>query len=291
MRRLGRRLTRLGVLIAALVLALRFSGYMESLFYQPTAGPTPVPHDLRGAELITFESRDGTRLCGWFVPANDAAGHAQSPAPTIMHVHGTAGNVTDHSWFTEYLPPSGFNIFIFDFRGYGQSEGRAWRRGKLIADANAALDYLLTRSDVDARRIGMYGQSLGGSIGLNVMAERSEIRAAVIESAFASWRDEAAGAVGGDPPPLWARALAWLLISDRSRPDDAIARCSPRPILIVHGDADRIVPVSHGRRLKSAGGPNVELIEYSGGDHNSLRETHPEVEASIAAFLHQHLTD
>jgi hypothetical protein len=299
-RRVVAWLARRLLLLIALAIILRISGCMESLFYHPTAGPTPVPSvpELRGTELITFAGRDGLKLCGWFVPARRDAAATSAPAgtratasraPTILHVHGNAGNVTDHIWFTEYLPAHGFNVFIFDFRGYGQSEGRAWTRGPLIDDTNAALDYLLTRADVDPQRVGMYGQSLGGAIGLNVMAQRKEIHAAVIESAFASWRDEAASVLGGDPPAWWARALAWILIPDGSRPEDAIARIAPRPVLILHGDADRTVPVSHGRRLKQAGGANVELLEVHGGDHNTLRETNPEIEQRIVEFFRSHV--
>jgi dipeptidyl aminopeptidase/acylaminoacyl peptidase len=294
-RRPRSRLLRLFIILAAFVLLFRLTGCMERLFYQPTVGPTPVPANLPGAELIAFNSRDGTRLCGWFIPAhvNAAANadRARESVPTILHVHGNAGNITDHAWFTEYLPAAGLSIFIFDYRGYGQSEGIARSRESLIDDTNAALDCLLSRSDIDSKRIGMYGQSLGGAIGLNVMAERPEIRAAVIESAFSSWRDEAANALGGESPGAWARALAWMLIPDGRRVDDAIARCGPRPILILHGTADTTVYPSHGRRLKAAGDEHVALIEFPGGTHNSLRESHPEVEGIIAAFFHDHLTD
>jgi dipeptidyl aminopeptidase/acylaminoacyl peptidase len=275
--------------IGAIILILRLTGCMESLFYQPTVAPTPVPAGLDGAELVEFASRDGARLCGWFIRAQGAGPNGAAKAATILHVHGNAGNMNDHAWFTEYLPVAGFNVFIFDFRGYGQSEGRPWTRNGLLDDTHAALDYLAARSDVDRGRIGMYGQSLGGSIGLNVMAERGEIRAAVIESAFTSWREEAAAAVSGEPPAWWARALAWMLISDRARPDQAIARCAPRPILIVHGTDDGTVPIEHGRRLRAAGGANVELVEVSGGDHNSLRETNPEIEQRIIWFFRSHL--
>lgn len=277
--------------LAALVLVLRLSGCMESLFYQPSVGPTPVPAELPGAELVTFASRDGTKLCGWFIPAKTGA-IASALAPTILHVHGNAGNINDHIWFSEYLPTAGFNVLIFDYRGYGQSEGRARRRGPLIEDANAALDHLLTRRDVDPKRIGMYGQSLGGSIGLNVMADRKEIRAAVIESAFASWRDMASCAVGGLQPGWLACGLARVLIPDTHRPAEAIARAArDRPILILHGDADHIVPVQHGRQLAQAGGANVQMMEVPGGDHNTLRETNPELERRVIEFFQKHLAD
>ncbi len=270
--------------VAAFAIGLGASGCMERLFYHPErAEPQPPPH-LRGVEEVFFESRDGTRLHGWFIPAR---GVDRAEAPTVLHVHGNAGNIESHVYFTEHLAPAGFNVFIFDFRGYGRSAGRVSRRGPLIEDTEAALDHLLGRPDIDPSRIGMYGQSLGGAIGLAVMVRRTEIRAAVIESAFTSWREVAAAALGGDPPGPFARMLAALLIRDGQRPEDAI-RAIDRPILILHGTDDRIVPVSHGRRLATAA-PDAELVELKGGDHNTLRETHPDVDRITIEFLRENL--
>ena len=112
------------------------------------------------------------------------------------------------------------------------------------------------------------------------MEERPEIAAAVIESAFASWRDVAAAAVAwGSEPGVIARLVAGALIRDHQRPEDAIARID-RPVLVVHGGADHIVPVSHGRRLAAAGG-SAELLELPGGDHNTLRDSHPDLDDRI----------
>ncbi|MCA9292085.1 MAG: alpha/beta fold hydrolase [Phycisphaerales bacterium] len=260
------------------------SGCMERLFYHPEAGPTPPP--AQGIELVSFASADGTALVGWFIPARSAP----QPAPTILHVHGNAGNITSHDWFSAYLPPAGFNVFIFDYRGYGQSAGRATRRRDLIADADAALDVLLARPDVNPGTIGVYGQSLGGGIALNLAAARPEIRSVVTESAFASWRLVAATALGGDPPGFLARVVAWVFIRDHDRPDDAIARID-RPVLVLHGGDDEIVPPSHGRRLGAAGGPGTRFVELPGGRHNSLRESHPQIEGMIIDFFRATLID
>lgn len=258
---------------------------MERLFYHPTVGPTPAPSHLAGAQDVTFRSSDGTLLRGWFIPAQSVAD--ETPA-TIFHVHGNAGNLNDHLWFVEYLANKGFNLLLFDYRGYGESEGKARRRQRLLDDAHAALDALLSRPDVDPSRIGLYGQSLGGAIGLNLMAARPEIRAAVFESPFASWRDEAAEAIGGCPPGLLARGAAWLLIPDSHRPLDAAIQIH-RPMLFVHGDADRIIDDSHSRRLydaaAKAGNRSVRLIVYPGGEHNSLRDSHPELEGEVVGFF------
>jgi dipeptidyl aminopeptidase/acylaminoacyl peptidase len=271
---------------------LWLSGCMERYFYHPIAEPTPLPPQLRGAEAVWFRSADGTRLHGWFIPAQGDTAAAprggDERAPTILHVHGNAGNVMSHAWFTEYLTPAGFNVFVFDYRGYGESEGRASRRAPLIADTNAALEALLARRDVDPERVGMYGQSLGGTIGLNVMAERGEIKAAVIESAFTSWRDMAACALGGDSPGFVCQTLSLLLISDSHRADDAIARIQ-RPILLLHGTGDSIIPISHSRALAAVAGSTARLIELPGGDHNTLRHSHPHIEETVINFFRETL--
>ncbi|MHC4081975.1 MAG: alpha/beta hydrolase [Planctomycetota bacterium] len=290
----GRRRSRLqwllrpgvaALVVIALVAVVSATGCMERLFYYPLRGRTDPPPHLAGAESVWFRSADGTRLHGWFIPAGGPA--LVERIPTILHVHGNAGNIESHVGFTEYLPAAGFNLFIFDYRGYGQSEGRARRRGPLIADSQAALDAVLTRNDVNPDRIGLYAQSLGGAIGLNLMADRPEIRAAVIESSFASWRDMAASAVGGDPPGAVSRFLASILINDDRRPLDAVARID-RPILLIHGADDTIIPVSHSRRLSEAG-PTTELVEIAGGDHNTLRWTNPEIEQLTIEFFKKHL--
>lgn len=284
-RRFAIRFVRWMVLLLVVLAILWATGCMERMFYIPTAEPTPLSAAPPRTESVWFESSDGIRLHGWFIPA---AAAEREPAPTVLHVHGNAGNVMHHVWFTEHLPPAGFNVFIFDFRGYGQSEGRATRRDGLIADTHAALDHLLSRTDVDPGRIGMYGQSLGGAIGINVMADRQEIRAAVLESPFASWRDIAAAAVGGDPPGLIARALAAALIRDHARPEQAIERIR-RPMLILHGDADRIIPVSHGRRLAAAANGHAELEILPEGDHNTLRVSHQIIDQRMVEFFDNHL--
>jgi hypothetical protein len=289
-RRLAMIALRWSIVVALLLAVLRLTGCMEHLFYHPDHGKTPVPRNYPGAESVWFTSADGTKLHGWFIPARDERGQVITDrrVPGILHVHGNAGNISSHAWFTEYLPLAGFSVLVFDYRGYGESEGRARTRGPLIEDANAALDALLGRPDVDPERVGMYGQSLGGAIALNVMAARPQIKCAVFESSFSSWQSIAACVLGGDPPNLICRMLASILISDSHRPVDAIAKVQA-PVLLVHGTDDRISPVSHSRALKEAGGENVELVEIPRGDHNTLRDTNPEIEELVIQFFRSHL--
>ena len=274
------RVIRPLLVAAAVVAVLGIAGLMERLFFVPDGGPTPAPP---GAEAVDFVSGDGTMLHGWFLPAV-----GDGPARgTILHTHGNAGNIASHLGFTGYLPAAGFNLFIFDYRGYGQSAGRPTRRGSLIMDTHAALDTLLARPDVDADRIGLYAQSLGGAIGLAVMADRPEIRAAAIDSAFCDWQAVAAEAVGGDDPGLFARALAAILIRRGDPPLEA-ARRIDRPLLVLHGTDDTIVRAHHGRDIAEAA-PRGALVLLDGGQHNSLLETHPEVAGLVVEFFEEQL--
>jgi pimeloyl-ACP methyl ester carboxylesterase len=98
----------------------------------------------------------------------------------------------------------------------------------------------------------------------------------------------AACAVGGDPPGAASRALASILIGDSHRADEAIARIK-RPLLLLHGTADRIVPIEHSRRLAAAANGFATLIEFPGGEHNSLRDSHPQLESHVIEFCRRHL--
>ncbi len=261
----------------------------EGRFYVPTKRPTPAPTALvADAEAFWFASGDGTRLRGWFLPSQIGASR---DAATILHLHGNAASMTEHLYFVSGLPAAGFNVFLFDYRGYGESDGDPETREQLFEDAKAALRTLRARPDVDPTRIALFGQSLGGAIAVALAEEDltsgGDLRGVGLESPVASWRDVAANSVGGDPPSLLGSVLAASLVRDATeavpRPVDAI-RCIDRPIFIVHGDADTTVPVSHARRLAAAA-PNAELLVCHGGKHNSLRESHPESCERMTAFF------
>jgi len=108
----------------------------------------------------------------------------------VIHFHGNAQNMSAHFGFVSWLPAQGFNLFVFDYRGYGTSAGKADREG-VFEDSLAALDYIAARPGVDRNRFAGAGQSLGGANAIAVVGSRphSGIRAVVIESAFSSYRE------------------------------------------------------------------------------------------------------
>jgi len=292
------RLLRMPLILCVVVLLLGRCGMADRLFYHPIREATPAPTWLHpGAEAFWVDTPDGTRLRAWFVPGTDPDDPDDLPSrrATVVHVHGNAGNMNYHVDFTSHLAAHGFNLVLFDYRGFGESGGSARRRAEMIDDTRQALRAVAARDDVDASRLGVFGQSLGGAIAISALvAELDEpngvrVRALVLESPFSSWRGIAANAVGGDPPFLPARWLAAALVDDSYSPLDAAPRLTV-PTLIVHGDADRIVPPSHGRRLAEVL-PDAQLEILVGGDHNTLMRTHSEVGVLVRAFFERALTE
>lgn len=282
---------RLFVLFIGVFIVLAVTGCMERAFYVPSRG-TPPPPPRFGIEEASIPTEDGLTLHGWFAPAMTSGTGLTEPHGTILVLHGNAGNISNHFDYVEFLPGAGFNVLILDYRGYGKSDRGRLRRDDVYKDAEAGLDWLLRRDDVNPGQIGMYAQSLGGTFGLHLMAHREEIRSAVVMSAFTRWQDIAAAtlsrnATGG---PI-SRFVARTLIRPGLDPIDAIAAAAERgPILLIHGDADEVVPFLHGKQLAEAGGSRVKLMTVEGGDHNGLRWHEPAVDRAIIEHFRETLS-
>jgi dipeptidyl aminopeptidase/acylaminoacyl peptidase len=280
---------RLVVAIAALTLGglalqLGCQHWVEArVFVFPTPGTPETPD---GLEDVWFESDPGVNLHGWWVPARAADDDGDGLAPTVLHVHGNAGHLGDHVLFTEWLADAGFNVMLFDYRGYGRSDQGPRRpaRRELIADTNAALDAVLARSDVDPARVAVFGFSLGGSVSLAGLVDRSEPAAFVAAAPFSTWRGVARDHAG---------ILGRLLIGSGPEPIDGIAKLGERPALLVHGTDDRIVRVHHVDVFEKAAddaGTQLTVLRVPNADHNDLLVDHPRVRMRIAEFLAEALS-
>lgn len=268
------------LLPAVILTTLSLTGCLESaLFYHPSASTIDTPH---GVEEVWIEGPNGSRLHGWFLPAEGV--EQGQPAPAVLHVHGNAGNMGDHLATCEWLPRAGVHVLMFDYRGYGKSDDGRLLRANLIDDTHAALDYLLTREDVDPERIGLFGWSLGGVIGLAVAAERQEIDAVLAAASFSSWKR-----VAGDFVPI----IGQLLIPGGFDAEDSVVTLGQRPLLLVHGTADGIVRSYHSDRLKDAAmgaGVPVELVVLPGYDHADWMMS-PEAVEAIRGFFRRELVE
>ncbi len=253
-----RRLARLaGRALLALPLLL-LGGCVESMFYYPdrVRYETPDALGLR-YERVRFQSTDGTALSGWFIPAAGRADPREAKG-TVIHFHGNAQNMSSHWRFVAWLPKQDFNVFVFDYRGYGDSEGKPEPRG-VFDDSGSAIDHVRSRADVDPARLLVFGQSLGGTNAIAAVGagNRAGVRAVAIESTFYSYASIANDKVSG----------AGLLVGDRYAASKYVAALSPIPLLLIHGTADAVIPFDHSRRLLADAREPKRLIEVPGAAH------------------------
>jgi fermentation-respiration switch protein FrsA (DUF1100 family) len=198
-----------------------------------------------------FEAPDGVRLHGWFAAA-------PRPRAVILYAHGNGGNVTSLRpalrFFPELLQAS---ILVFDYRGYGRSEGAPSEKG-ILADARAARRWLARRAGVAEKDIVLLGRSLGGGVAVD-LAAREGARGLILENTFTSVPDVAVSHAGGLP-------VGWLF----STRLDSLARIRDYhgPLLQTHGDDDRVVPFALGEKLFAAANEPKQFVRVPGGGHN-----------------------
>jgi fermentation-respiration switch protein FrsA (DUF1100 family) len=244
---------------ALLALPLFLTGCVQSMFYYPDRVRYETPEALGlPYQAVQFQSADGTRLSGWFIPAVNRQQNPKDAKGTVVHFHGNAQNMSAHWRFVAWLPTQDFNVFVFDYRGYGESEGKPEPKG-VFEDSGAALDHVRSRADVDPERLFVFGQSLGGTNAVAVVGSgnRAGVKAAAIESTFYSYSSIANEKLPG----------AGLLVNDDYAASKYVAAISPIPLLLIHGTEDRVIPHSHSRRLLDAAREPKRLIEVAGAGH------------------------
>lgn len=241
--------------IARFARGLAEPGGGNKLFYFPTwdepSDPAKWGHRY---ENVFFTSKDGTKLHGWFITQDN-----KKPKGTVVFSHGNAGSMGHHLGFVTWLANAGYQVLMYDYRGFGKSGGSVDRRG-MIHDVRAAFTYAQSRKDVAADRIISYGHSLGGAKSVTALGESpvQGLRAVVIDGAFASYQ-AMAKILGGD--------FGKSLVSDDLSPQDFVSRLAPVPILVVHGTRDEIVPFSQGKELFERAGKPKTLFDVKNGRH------------------------
>lgn len=210
-----------------------------------------------GAEEVWFKTADGVRLYGWLFHSPNRPADA-----SVIYFHGNGGNLSYCDWVGAELASRGLDVLIFDYRGYGRSEGEPVGERELYADADAAYDFLTKERGVAPRKLILYGQSLGTAAAIDV-ASRRECGALVAESGLSSAADMA----GAIMPwlPRFVRGLTKNKLDSVSK----IARVSC-PVLVVHGSRDELIPAEQGRRLFDAARGPKQLKIIEGAGHNDL---------------------
>lgn len=246
-------------------------------------------------ETVTFKSEDGIELKGWFV--KPAAPRPQSPAVIICH--GVGANKSDFTDLAVSLSRRGYSVLLFDFRAHGESGGRRTSLGlHEQKDIAAAHDFVRARAEIDPKRIGIYGFSMGASAAILAAARSQVFSAIVADSPFTSLRDQARLAITGfyrlPSFPFLHLAVAGYEIYfqtdvDTVAPARVIHEVSA-PVFIIAADGDQLVPAESGRKLYSAAREPKELWIIPGAEHGaSLASAGSRYEKRVGAFFDRHL--
>ena len=261
----------LTVIGSLLLLALLAWMLQPKLLFRPYPEMVGVPSDWGFAhEDVWLTTDDGVRLHGWFLPAA-----RRRPSPhTLLFLHGNAGNISHRSASIAIFAELGLDVFIIDYRGYGQSQGEPSETG-LYRDADAAWRWLTGLRGVAAEDIVVFGRSLGGAVAIE-LAARVRPGALMVESSFTD-----VASMARLHHPLLTRfvPLRYRFPSARH-----LARVGC-PVLILHSPDDGIVPFSHGRELFAAAPEPKRFVELIGGHNEGFLESQPHYQQALAAFL------
>ena len=266
-----------------ILVPLLAAGCVNGLFYHPTRVTYQTPSELGMAyEHVEFASADGTRLAGWFVPARG------KPGGTVIHFHGNAQNMSAHLTFVAWLQAEGFNLFTFDYRGYGQSEGHPDREG-VYEDSVAALRYIGSRPDIDQDRLLVYAQSLGGANAVAALAQDDgpRVRAIVLDSVFYSYRSIVRDKIAMVPVVSLLRwPLSFMIVGNAHSPSRSVGKLPEVPILFIHGTEDSVVPYHHSVDLYNHAEEPKALWTVEGGRHGDamLRTDEPYRKALVEFY-------
>ena len=219
-------------------------------------------------EDVSFPATDGVPLSGWFMPA-------PSSDSTVLICHGISANKGNFLGVVPFLHRAGFNVFIFDLRGHGDSPGHTVSFGYYEArDVRGAVEYLSRRGDT--KNIVGYGFSMGASSLLHAMPDLMSLRGIVVDSTFAdltllsqqqmSFLPNAMQQIMMRAIEFWTRVELGVPLSAIA-PRRHIGIISPRPLLIIHGTADSLIPPSQAKLNFTAAGQPKKLWLVSGAGH------------------------
>jgi fermentation-respiration switch protein FrsA (DUF1100 family) len=235
---------------------------------EPEATPAAVG---LAYEDVALQTVDDIRLHAWFIPA-------ENPRATVLFCHGNAGNISHRLDSIRLLHSLGLQVLIFDYRGYGKSEGRPSEKGT-FRDVDAAWHYLREVRGLTEAGIIIFGRSLGAAVAAD-LASRARPAAVILESAFTS------------VPDMAAEFYPWLPVRllSRYRYDNLgkVARIA-RPLLLVHSRQDEIIPFAHGERLFGRAREPKQFLELTGGHNDAFQSSRKAYTHGLKSFLDTHL--
>jgi fermentation-respiration switch protein FrsA (DUF1100 family) len=242
-------------------------------------------------EDIWFQSNDGLRLSGWYIPAVDST-------KTVIFVHGHGADRREGMRWFRATHRAGFNILALDLRHSGSSEGPFSSMGFYEKnDVIAAVDYLQRRSDNQS--IGVFGVSMGAATSIMAMVEDPRILAGVFEAGWSNLSDLYSDIIkqhlGVPSFPLlpvtsWILELRTGMDMDQLNPEQLLGQIAPRPVFIIHCTGDKLIDFSHGERNYAAANEPKEFWKSPCETHARAWQSDPEyIEQRVVEYYLQHL--
>jgi dipeptidyl aminopeptidase/acylaminoacyl peptidase len=242
-------------------------------------------------EKIELKSSDGLMIRGWYMPAGNST-------RAVVFAHGRGANRNEGMRFARPLHDAGYAVLAFDFRHCGESSRSFNSTGyHEKKDIIAAVDFLERKKGM--KSIGLMGWSQGAATGIIAMAEDKRIRAGIFEAGFANAADAVAEAASRDfglprrpllPFVMWLYSVRGRLDTDAMNAEDVIGSIAPRPVYIIHGDADTMVYYHHGERLFAAAGKPKQMWTVKGGPHvECWQMDRKRAEGSVKEFFKKYL--
>lgn len=265
-------------LLAIVLLLVIINGWVylqqPSMIFFPLRSLSATPADWgMEYEEVSLQTTNGVSLHGWYLP------HSGSNR-ALLFFHGNAGNISHRGESLAIFHRLGFNILIFDYRGYGQSEGSPTEDG-LHADAVAAWRFLREVKGFDAGEITLFGRSLGGAVAARIAAEVKPV-ALILESTFSSAKDVAAEVF-----PLTSKFM-FLRFDFNTVKWIKSVTC---PVLILHSPDDEIIPFSLGEKIYRTANEPKTMLRLRGDHNRGFLQSQPDYENNISEFLSRYAKD
>lgn len=281
------------MIVVMLILVVVAVGYIQaSALVHPRNAPVRFSPDDVGVAMwrdAEFTTEDNLTLRGWFVPPQ------RDDQATLVFVHGISGNRENFLRQLPFVYAEGYGALLFDLRNHGESDGTITTMAvNEVLDVNAAVDFVSAQAEVDPENIVIFSHSMGGATSIRALPALPQIRGLIVDTAYTSVEEVVSDGVRdviGRPFFLhhiiiqMSNALSGSNFYE-SRPIDVVGEIAPRPILFIHGTADRTIPVEHIHDLHEAASEPKELLIVEDAGHIMAHSFEPDIyEERVLTFL------
>jgi len=239
--------------IYAMLVVLLYVAQRSMMYHPDQSVPEPADWGAPRMEAVRLTTDDGLKVFAWWRPPADGT------KPIMVYFHGNAGHLGDRVEKTAPYLDAGYGLLLVTWR-YNAGTGGKPSEEALLLDGKAAVEFVLAETGSDPDRLVLYGESLGSGVAVQIAARRP-VGAVVLEAPYSSVAEVAQG-------HYWYVPARWLVL-DRFDSMRWIGRINA-PLLVLHGDNDRVIPMRYGRKLFDAASEPKEFFHFPGGAHDDL---------------------